>query len=392
MPVKKVLILGGGIAGVESAISFRKKGFEVELVSERDYLFIYPIAIWIPVGTTEFSDVAFPLSKLARKHGFSLTIDKVVELDSVSKSVTLEKGGVRNDDCIVVIAIGAGKVDQKGIEHTLSICGAPEQSRQLKKKIDVLIERGHGSIAFGFGGNPKDPSGVRGGPGFELFFNLHYKLERLGIRDRFEMTFFAPMASPGAKMGDKALAKIDMMFKANKFRQRYGKKIVCFEHDGIVFEDDSKLQSDLIMFIPAGEGHGLIKSSNLPVNDAGFIRIDDFCRVDGVNGWYAVGDAAALEGPDWKAKQGHIAEFMSACAAGNCAVEHLGKAGTMKGYQEHLNVLCVMDTGNGAGFVYRDRRKQMFIPMPVVGHWLKKGWGHYYKLSKMGRIPRIPGL
>jgi len=83
---------------------------------------------------------------------------------------------------------------------------------------------------------------------------------------------------------------------------------------------------------------------------------------------------------------------MADCTANNCLAEHFGHQEPMKGYQEHLNVLCVMDTGDGAGFVYRTGHSEMFIPMPVVGHWLKKSWGIYYKLSKMKHIPRIPGM
>ena len=381
--MKKVLILGGGIAGVAAAIAFRKKGFEVELVSERDYLFIYPISIWIPLGTAAFKDVSMPLSALACKHGFLLTIDKVIALDGSLKTVTLEKGGLRQAQSLVVFALGASRLKPEGIEHTLSICGKPEGSLLLKKKIDELVAHGSGKIAFGFGGNPNDPSGVRGGPAFELFFNLHHHLKTLGIRDRFEMNFFAPMAEPGARMGKKALLAMGTMFKANNFKTHYGKKISRFEADGVVFEDQSKLQSDLTMFISAGDGHEAIKASNLPQNGAGFIRIDNFCRIDGISGWYAAGDAAALEGPDWKAKQGHLAELMARNTACNASVEHLGQKGEMMGYQKHLNILCVMDMGNGAGFVYKNSARELFISMPVVGHWLKKSWGHYYKLSKM---------
>lgn len=379
----KALILGGGIGGVASAIAFRKQGFEVELVSERDYLFIYPLAIWIPVGDMAFKDVSMPLGKLARKHGFSLTIDRVVGLDGDARTVTLEKEGVRDSPALVVVALGAAKLKHEGIEHTCSICGKPEESLVLKEKIDALVARGSGKIAFGFGGNPKDTSGVRGGPAFELFFNLHHHLKKLGIRDQYEMTFFAPMAEPGARMGKKALSAMAALFKAKNFSTRYGKKIKRFEADGIVFEDESRLQSDLCMFIPAGNGNTIIKASTLPQNEAGFIRIDNFCRIEGVSGWYAVGDAAALEGPDWKAKQGHIAELMANNAASNAAIEHLGRQGVMKGYQAHLNVLCVMDMGDGAGFVYKNSVREVFIPMPVVGHWLKQSWGHYYKLSKL---------
>ena len=389
--MKHVSIIGGGIAGVEAAIYYRREGFNVELISDRDYLFIYPIAIWIPVKTIDFNDVAFSLEQIGSRHGFKVTIDRVSAINAAEKKFTLETEGVRHSDHLV-IATGASKVKHEGIEHTLSICGAPEQSLMLKEKIDALIAKGSGKIAFGFGGNPNDPSGVRGGPGFELFFNLHHRLKKLGIRDNYEMTFFAPMTSPGARMGEKALKLMEMMFKRNRFRSHYGKKIKRFEENGIVFEDDSRLKSDLTMFIPAGDGLEMIKNSDLPKNSAGFIRVNNTCEIEGVSGWYAIGDAAALEGPDWKAKQGHIAEVMARNAAHNSAIDAGLKSGEKKTYQEHLNILCVMDMGNGAGFVYRDDKKALLIPMPLIGHWLKIFWGWYYKLSKMGYIPRIPGM
>ncbi|OHD85994.1 MAG: sulfide:quinone reductase [Sulfuricurvum sp. RIFCSPLOWO2_02_FULL_43_45] len=389
--MQKVLIIGGGIAGVEAAIYYRKEGFKVELISERSYVFIYPIAIWIPVRTAQFDDVAFSLDQIAARHGFTLNIDQVISINASEKTVTLKTGGIRQTDHLV-IATGAAKMKHEGLEHTLSICGAPEQSIMLREKIDALIERGSGKIAFGFGGNPNDTSSVRGGPAFELFFNLHHHLNKLGIRENYEMTFFAPMPEPGARMGDKALSMLKRMFEKNRFATRFGKKIKRFESDGVIFEDDSRLEADLIMFIPAGNGSALIKESDLPLNNAGFIRINDYCEVEGVEGWYAIGDASALEGPDWRAKQGHTAEVMARNAAHNSAITQGLKAGTKKTYQDHLNILCVMDMGNGAGFVYRNDKKALLIPMPIIGHWLKIGWGWYYKMSKMNYFPRIRGM
>lgn len=389
--MKSVVILGGGIAAIEAAIFYRKEGFKVELVSERDYLFIYPISIWIPVGNTPFEYASMPLEKLAKRHDFIFTLDSVVDISASQKRITLKEGGIREVEHLV-IAIGSGKMKHEGLEHTLSICGKPEQSILLKQRIDDLIAKGGGKIALGFGGNPKDSSGVRGGPGFELLFNLHHLLVKKGIRDRFELTFFAPMAQPGARMGKKALAMMGTMFKRDKIATKFGQKIVCFEEGGVVFEDESRLESDLTMFIPAGDGHPIIKSSDLPKNEAGFIRINDYCQIEGVEGWYAIGDVTALQGPDWKAKQGHIAEVMARNSAHNSAISLGHKSGELKGYQEHLSILCVMDMGNGAGFVYRNEVKVLFIPMPIVGHWMKIGWGWYYKGSKMRLVPRIPGL
>jgi len=63
-----------------------------------------------------------------------------------------------------------------------------------------------------------------------------------------------------------------------------------------------------------------------------------------------------------------------------------------KGYLEHLSILCFMDTGDGAAFIFRDGKKAFIIPMPVFGHWMKKGWGVYSRLTKLGKFPRLPGL
>ncbi len=389
--MQDVLIIGGGIAAIEAAIFYKKEGFDVELVSERDYLFIYPISIWIPLGITSFEYASMPLEKLAKRHGFTFTHDTIIEINGSEKKVLLQNAGIRKAQNLV-IAIGSGKMKHEGLENTLSICAAPEQSLMLKQRIDELVARGSGKIALGFGGNPKDSSGVRGGPGFELLFNLHHHLASKGIRENFELTFFAPMSEPGARMGKKALAMMAAMFERNKIGTRYGQKISRFESTGIVFEDDSVLPSDLTMFIPAGDGHALIKCSDLPQNEAGFIRINDYCQVEGIEGWYAIGDVTALQGPDWKAKQGHVAEVMARNSAHNSAIVLGLKKGELKGYQEHLTILCVMDMGNGAGFVYRSDTKALLIPMPVIGHWIKIAWGWYYKWSKMKFILRIPGL
>ena len=389
--MKKVLVLGGGFAGVESAIYLKKHKYDVTLVSDRDFFYIYPTSIWVPTSEIKYKDICVDLTELQKAHGFDLIVDGVAKIEATQHRITLKSGRVLDQYDSLVIAMGASKMKPKGVEHTLSICGAPEQSLLLKTKIDELIAKGSGTMAFGFGGNPKDSSAVRGGPGFELLFNVHNLLKKKGLRDKFELTFFAPMEKPGARMGEQALGMMDMIFKKNNIKKQFGKKIKCFESDGVVFEDDSKLSSDLTMFIPAGDGHDVIKDSDLPQNEAGFITINDFCEVQGLEEIYAVGDVAALEGPQWRAKQGHLAEVMARNTAYNIQVKKM-KKNDKKGYQEHLNILCVMDSGDGAAFVYRDDKKAKMIPMPIVGHWLKKWWGHYCKLSKLGRIPRIPGM
>ena len=389
--MKKVLVLGGGFAGVEAAIYLRKNDVDVTLVSDRDYFYIYPTSIWIPTGEVTREDVSVPLDQLAMKHGFKLIVDPVTAFDAKEKRVTLESSRVLDDFEYIVLALGQDKIQHSGMEHTLSICGKPEEATALYEKLDALILKDKGKIAMGFGGNPKDTSAVRGGPAFEVLFNVDTYLKKKGVRDNFELTFFAPMEKPGQKMGEKALVMMDKMFKMMNIHKQVGVKIKQFVEDGIEFEDGTKIESDLTMFISAGTGHHILIDSGLPLSDAGFIVTNEYNEIEGFEGIYAIGDSASLMGPEWRAKQGHVAEVMAKNVAYNI-FNHMQKIDSKESYMEHLNILCVMDTGNGAAFVYRSNKGGKMIPMPIVGHWMKKGWGWYCRNSKLGKIPRLPGL
>lgn len=389
--MEKVLVLGGGFAGLEAAIFLRKEGLEVTLVSDRDYFYIYPTSIWIPTGDVTREEVSIPLDVLAMKHGFQLIIDPIVEFNAKEKEVTLDSGRVLKAYHYIVVALGQDKMKHKGMEHTLSICGKPEEATLLYEKLDALILKGEGKIAMGFGGNPKDSSAVRGGPAFELLFNVHRYLKKKGLGEQIELTFFAPMEKPGQKMGDKALEAMDKIFEKKNIHKKVGLKITTFDKEGIVFEDGSRVDSDLTMFISAGEGHHVLRNSGLPLSDAGYVKSNAYNEVEGFEGIYAIGDAVSLMGPKWRAKQGHVAEVMARNVAYNILM-HMQGLCSRYSYLDHLNILCVMDMGSGAAFVHRSEKSAQIIPMPLVGHWMKKGWGWYCRHSKLKHVPRIPGL
>ena len=53
-------------------------------------------------------------------------------------------------------------------------------------------------------------------------------------------------------MGKGVMAMMDKIFDWYDILKLFGKKIKEFVSDGVVLEDDSKLDSDFVMFIPAG--------------------------------------------------------------------------------------------------------------------------------------------
>jgi len=388
--MKHIVVLGGGFGGVEAVYRLRKSGHKVTLISNREFVFIYPISIWIPVSKLDFKDAQLSLSDLQKVHGFDLIIDEVSAINSAEDKVVLKNQTISYD--YLIVAMGSSKVKHPGLEHTFSICGNPFQALKMKERFDELLEKGSGKITFGFGGNPRDKSSVRGGPAFELLFNFVHTLKKKKIYNNYEINFFAPMKEPGKKLGSEGFDLLKGHFKKLNVGTYVGTKIKEFQKDRVVFEDDTELKSDLTMFIPAGSGHPVMKNSDLQVSEAGFILIDGHCRVYGKKtNVYAVGDVARLEGPEWIAKQGHIAEVMAKYAVNNILNDINGNPRRYS-YQNHLSIVCVMDTGNAAVFTNRTWSKEAFIPLPVVGHWMKRMWGWYWKKSKLRKFPRLAGM
>ncbi|MEN8141417.1 MAG: FAD-dependent oxidoreductase [Thermodesulfobacteriota bacterium] len=387
--MKKVIVLGGGFSGVESSIYLSKLGYDVTLVSNRDYLYMYPAAIWVPTREVEFEDLCLPLEDFSRVHGFTLKIDMALSVSSKENKVVFADGEEEYD--YLVLAVGAGKVDISGIEHTRTICGPPEDAVEIKEKIDGMIIGNGGRIALGIGDNPLDLPSMRIGPAVELLLNLDHYLKKQKVRDKFELSFFCPVENPFAHIG-KIVSKLFMgSFKCCDVPPRMGTAIEGFTADSVIFADGTKLESDLIMLTPGAGGHPLFKNSDLPLDEAGYVKIGDNCQVDGLANVFALGDGAEQKGPEWLVRQGHNAVVMGRCAAHNIHALETGK-GKQSLYTDHLWLGGLLDDGNGAGFLFKNKKILIVLPLPKLGHWLKKAWVSYWRRSRLNEIPRIFNL
>jgi sulfide:quinone oxidoreductase len=364
---------------LEAAIGLRKLGLDVTLVSERRHLFVYPTSIWVVTGEHRIEQDLIDLLDLGRQHGFELVLGKVERVDANRSSAIVE--GREHTADILILALGAARKKLPGMENTVTVWGAPNDTVEVGKRLRSLIDQGHGRIAVGFGGNPADPSAMRGGPAFEVILNVAHMLGKLCLRDHFDLTFFAPMPNPGARMGEGAAAMARKQLEEAGVRLQVGKKLEGFDAMGVKLEGGDRVDADLVIYIPGGAGHPVLADAGLPLNQAGFVQIDGSCTVRGFSNVYAVGDVAALEGPEWRAKQGHLAEVMAHVAVSAVEQRLLGNEPT-ESYIDQVSIVCLMDAGRDAALVMRDSRRARVVALPLIGHWLKKAWGYYYRFTK----------
>ncbi len=359
-----IVIVGSGFAACTAVKTLRKKGFngKISLVAPRAELFYYPSLIWVPPGKRDHTDLIVPLHDYLETKHVDYIQSKVTGIDTAAKILKLENGSIDYD--AVIIASG-GRYIQKlpGIEHAKIACSGWEATKEFSDKLAAMNE---GTIAFGFSGNPNEPSAMRGGPVFEFLFGVDTMLRQQGRRENFNLVFFSPAPKPGKRMGEKAVDRILAEMKKRNIKTYLGKKMKRFTENSVETEKET-FNTDLILFIPGMTGPDWAMNSGLSLSEGGFFKANEYCQVEGEDSVFVAGDAGSFPGPEWKPKQAHMADLQAEAAAKN-VLETLQLKKVRHTFRTEL--ICIVDTLNNASMVYRGPKRGFMMKMPPL-HWVK---------------------
>lgn len=372
-----ITILGAGFAALTAARELRRRAphAHITLIAPQAEFVYLPSLIWVPTGIRKGSELKLPLERFIADHQLDFRAARVSGIKEGGRRVITEQGEFTND--LLLIATG-GRFLKKlpGIEHALTLCEGIAAAESIGERLRSMDG---GNIAFGFGGNPKEPSAMRGGPMFELLFGVETWLRQQGKRDRFKLTFFNAAAEPGKRLGEKAVKGLLAEMKRRGIHTHLGHKISGFTEQGIDTEGGT-LAADLILFMPGLTGPAWLENTDLPISPGGFIQADEFCRVPGTAGVYVAGDAGSFPGPDWLPKQAHMADLQAKAAAENLLLEVLGKAPVARPKAE---LICIVDSVDSGILVYRDEKRSWLLPPSRLFHWAKRYFeGHYLRVFR----------
>ena len=361
----RITIIGAGFGSLSSVREIRQRdpNAEITLIAPRAELHYLPGIIWIPSGLRTREQLIVPLGNFFARMNVRHVAAEVTGLRDGGRVVETTTGDVSND--ALVIASG-GRFIKKlpGIEHAITPCEGIAAAEKIR---DRLREMKGGTIAIGFGGNPNEPSAVRGGPMFEFLFGIDTQLRREGRREQFKLVFFNPSKEPGNRLGTKTVHSLLAEMARRDIATHLGHKMVRLEANKVVTEG-GEFASDLTLFMPGMTGNTWFDNTALARSPGGLLQADAQCRVPGHERVYVVGDSGSFPGPEWMPKQAHMADLQAAAAAQNllAALANGAQNATFK-----VELMCIIDALDTGTLVWRTPKRQMVLPPLRIFHWLK---------------------
>ena len=351
-----ITLVGSSFGAVSAIRALRKRDARVPInvLAPRPELIYNASLIWVPTGLRRGNALRVPLQDFFARHNVRFIAGRACGLEEAGRRILTDDGQTL-ENAGLIIASGARHIKKlPGIEHALTICDGIEAAEAIQARLQGMSG---GTIAFGFAGNPNEPAAVRGGPMFELLFGIETWLRRTRQRGNFRLVFFSPAATPGERLGARAVAGLLATMQRRGIETHLGHKLVRFEERAVHTEGGS-ISADLILFMPGLTGPAWVQDSGLPLSPGGFVRADAQLRVPGCARCYVVGDAGSHAGPDWMPKQAHMADLQGAAAAANLLDELAGKAPTQIAPAE---LVCIVDSLDGGTLVYRTETRSLLL-------------------------------
>jgi sulfide:quinone oxidoreductase len=371
----RITIIGAGFAALTAARELRQRlpTADITLVSPATEFVYYPGLIWVPSGLRRGEELRVNLDAWLARHRISLHQGRVTGVSEGGRKVLTDRGEITND-ALMIASGGRFLKAMPGIEHALTICAGISAAEMIR---DRLAAMKGGTIALGFGTNPKEPAAMRGGPMFELLFGLDTLLRRQGRRDQFRIVFFNAATEPGKRLGAKAVQGLLREMARRNIDTHLGHKILGFE-SGKVKTEGGEIPADLILFMPGMTGPDWLANTDLPKSEGGFVVADAYCRASGMDRVFVAGDAGSYPGPDWMPKQAHLADLQAKAAAGNLVHVLRGQTPTAKFKPE---LVCIVDTLDKGILVYRSEKRSVVSPPMRLMHWVKRVFEWLYLRS-----------
>lgn len=309
----KVVIVGAGFGGLKLARKLNNKpGFDIVLVDKFNYHQFQPLFYQVATAGLDASNISFPLRKVFQKsRNTKLRLATLLRVLPAENKIQTDLEDISYD--ILVLALGA----DTNFFGNISI---EKHAFPMKSTVESLQIRTHLLQNFEKAVAINDPIELQklmnivvvggGATGVEVSGALA-EMKRYVLPKDFPELDFSRMHIYLLEGGDKTLSAMSEKSskQSNQYLNRLGVKVMTGtlvkEYDGekVILNNGETIYSSIVIWaagikgnVPPGIDPSLVVKGNR-------IRVDRYCKVEGLQNVYAIGDLAYMETP--KFPKGH---------------------------------------------------------------------------------------
>ena len=306
-----VVIAGGGFAGASAARRLErlmpKQSARLLLVNDVNFLLYTPFLPEAAAGTLEPRHVVTPLRDILKRT--NLRLGAVCGHDPERRTVTVQT----HEDEVEELAYDQFLVAVGSVSRSLPVPGLHEHAIGFKSLADAIWLRNHVIETLEQANATEDPERQR-----ELLTYVFVGGGYSGLEALAELQDFAADAMdryPRARLRgmrwilveamDRVLPEVPPDLAGYALRElrgrgidvRLGTRLDEAGADSALLSTGERIPTRTIVWTAGVAPHPSLASLALPLDERGKVRVDEYMRVEGLSGVWAIGDCAAVPDP-----------------------------------------------------------------------------------------------
>ena len=304
---KRIVIVGGGLGGLELAFKLVDDDYQVVLIDKNNYHQFPPLIYQVASGGLEPSSISFPFRRLFQgKKDFFFRMAKVESVNTDKKKITTTVGEIDYDYLVLAFGAKTNFFGNKDIEATTLPMKSVSEAMRLRNTILRNLE-----LAL----TEEDPARKQalmnivvvggGASGVEIAGAVAEMKKNIIARDYPDLDssqmhiylvnavdrLLSAMDPVSSKRAERDLKELHVHIRQPQFATEY--------KDGILKTSAGlEIPTQTVIWVSgicANTVEGFPAES---IGHAGRFLTDRFCRVKGVKDVYAIGDVSLVEGDE----------------------------------------------------------------------------------------------
>lgn len=304
---KRVVIVGGGLGGLELAFKLVDDEFQVVLVDKNNYHQFPPLIYQVASGGLEPSSISFPFRRLFQgRKDFFFRMAEVQSVNTAEKTIQTTVGEIEYDYLVLAAGAKTNFFGNKDIEATTLPMKSVSEAMRLRNTILRNLELAETEdnpvrkqalmniVIVGGGASGVEIAGAvaemkkniiaRDYPDLDSS-QMHIYLVNAGDR------LLAGMDPVSSKRAERDLKDLHVHIRQPQFATEY--------KDGILKTSAGlEIPAQTVIWVSGICANTIEGVPAESVGHAGRLLTDRFCRVKGLQDVYAIGDLSLIEGDE----------------------------------------------------------------------------------------------